>query len=230
MGANANKIATIRAMPEVRPHLDVVIIEALGRLSYVLSPTMNESARMNLIKTAHDNIIRKFGKRFSLTALIHCFDMIINAQPPFEREIMRFDIRAINGFLHKYLMEQAEKVQADEDKPLGAAQREYLLAKALAKNPEASKALRDLAHKLELKHGDPELKAQREKAKGPQFVNIADYLFRKGFDPDQVQLSIWDYCKDNSLDYDDELMKALNEINALGQSELINIVTQQTQS
>lgn len=228
VGAEANRIHQIKTLPGLGPYVDAIVAEALNRLSLVLSPKLDPATRSVLIETAHDSILRNFGKRMSLTALLHCFDLVINAQSPFDREMYRFEVRTLNAMLHQYLAEQAEKMRLDEDKPLGSAQRQYLLAKAMAKNPEVNKQLMQLAERLEAKHG-LDKGIEYRKAARVNYINLADYLYRNGFEVDEAHSKISAYCRKEDLDFVQTCERMLAEVNGLGKSDELNVALGLTQ-
>ena len=222
--AYANRIAQIRALPGMEPYVDAVLSEALLRCSLVLSPTLSSDKRDLLVETALDNVTRVFGKRISITGVLHCLDLIINAQAPFNREIYRFEVRTLSVLLQVYLTEQAERMRQLEEKPLGAAQRAYLLAKAVGQKPEVAASFKALQQKLSAKE---ETYIEQQRATLPKYLNIPDYLFKSGYDVDRYREKIRRHCEAKEINLTNFCFAALEQVNYGGHSPMLQAIIDQ---
>lgn len=205
-------------MPEVKPIALDIVAKLLKSLSLVLSPTMDSANRNFLVQTALKNIERNLSTQISLSGFIHCIDLIINAQSPFDKEIRRFDVRAINNFVNIYKQESVRRMNLIEQKPVGARQRQYLLAKALAKNPAAEKSLMELADKLEAKYSVQSLPVGK---KTGSYVNIADYLLRNNLNK-SILGDLLDFWQKKGMNPQEESFRLLYELNCGNQETILH--------
>lgn len=209
-GHEANKISTLRNMEGMSELVDKIIYRIFYQLSLVLAPGIADDKRATLISLAADNLTRRFANRMSLTAFAHCADLIINSQPPFDKEVYSFDVRAISGFLQRYLIEQGERVQAAEYKPLGAAQRSYLLARAMFANEETANKFKELTAKLEAKFKPIQVDVTSQQER---YLTLADYFYQNEIDPDMAERKLmaqWTEAGQDPIQASQELLTRLN--------------------
>lgn len=154
-GYEANRIkALISIGPDTEKLVKEIVIVVFYQLSLILSPHMKDEKRQELVRMAAGNFVRHYGGRFSITALVHAADLIINDQPPLNRKerFRTFDVTGLNGLLNKYLEEQTRRAKVGEEKPCSAYERNFLLAKHLAARPDVARRFQELRQQLQVKY------------------------------------------------------------------------------
>lgn len=214
-----------------------VITTLIRKISLVLSTSLDHDIRSELITELTEAVIRVHGKKISLTGLIHCMDLLINGQPPFDRksDLYGFDIRGLSRAIQSYVVEQRAQVgmsQPSDEVAMSLAERSLSLAQAMKQNPEWDQKLNQLFAKI----AEKQKKTFQSEAppKFRQYSTIMAYLeAAHRLDLDQVDqvvsqlMDVWAEEWDEDLGVSlKEYMRQragdlLTEVNAFGESETI---------
>lgn len=207
-----------------------IINQALTDVSLILSPNMDPATRGPMISHLAGSIERIHGKKISLTGLLHCLDLLTNAQPPFEDvKLFGFDARGITQAIHAYVVEQRKQIgmgQPSDEVAMSLSERSLAFAHALKANPEMDRKFQQLFKKIQARVEESEAKAQNGRPK--QYISLLDYLqAARRMDVDQVDEILGviasDWTEEVGISRQEYMRQRagdlLYEINAFGHSD-----------
>jgi len=215
-----------------------IINRSLTDVSIILSPNMAAETRTSLITHLAGSIERIHAKKISLTGLLHCLDLLVNGQPPFDEktELYGFDVRGISRAIQRYVVEQRKRVgasQPSDETAMSLAERSMALAHCLKNNPEMDRKFKELFGKIQ-ERNKKAFKATSENGHR-QYSTLMDYLqahHRLNLDQiDEVLEALGDTWEEEiGVDQNEYMrqraMGALMEVNAFGHCEWLEDILQ----